>query len=87
MFFTLVFGVDEDVIKVYYHKNIKLFYQDLIDITLKHGRYIGQSEKHDLIVKVTIVSLEGRFLFVAFSDPHSMLGIGQVKLDETSSPA
>ena len=30
-----VFGVDKDVIQIYNDEDNKLFYQDLIDITLK----------------------------------------------------
>ena len=67
MFFTLILSIDEDVIKVYYHENVKLLYQDLVDITLKHGLCVGQSKKHDLVLKMAITSLEGRLLFVSFS--------------------
>ena len=35
--FTFAFDINENVIKIDYHKNVKLFYQDLIDIVLKHG--------------------------------------------------
>ncbi len=34
---------------------------------------------------MAIASPEGRFLFVAFSDPHSMVSIGQIELGETST--
>ncbi len=84
--FAFVLGVDEDVIEIHYNKNVDLFCQDLVDITLKRGRRVGQSKRHDLIFKVTIAGFEGRLLFVAFPDPHSMVGIGQIKLSKTSSP-
>ncbi len=86
MLLAFTFGIDEDVIEVHYHENVELFYQDLIDITLKHDQYIGQSKRHDLVFKVAIAGLEGRLLFVAFLDPHSMVGIGQIELGEMSSP-
>ena len=35
-----VLGIDEDIIQIHYNKNIKLFSQDLIDITLKACRCI-----------------------------------------------
>ncbi len=44
MIFFFDFSIDEDVIKVYYHKNIKLFYQDLVDIVMKSSQYIDQSK-------------------------------------------
>ena len=41
MFLVLVLGIDEDIIEVYYHKNVELFYQNLVDIALESGRCIG----------------------------------------------
>ena len=37
LYFTLarVFGIDEDIIQIHYDKDIELFCQDLIDITLE----------------------------------------------------
>ncbi len=74
MLFALVFNIDEDVIKVHYHKNVELLCQNLVDITLKRGRRIGQSKRHDLIFEMTIVDPEGRLLFIAFPYPHLMIG-------------
>ncbi len=83
--FAFTFSIDEDVIKVHYHKNVKLVYQDLVDIALKYGRYVSQSKKHDLVLKVVIASPEDRLPFVTFPDPHLMIGIGLIELSETSS--
>ena len=35
MILALIFSVEEDVIQVYNNKDIKFFWQDLIDITLE----------------------------------------------------
>ncbi len=86
MLFALVLSVDEDVIKIYYHRNVEVLYQDLVDVTLKYGRRVGQSKRHDLIFEVTIAGPEGYLLFIAFPDPHSMVGISQIELGEISSP-
>ncbi len=86
MFFIFVFGIDEDVIEVYYHKNVKLFYQDLINVALERGRYVGQSKRHDLILKVAITGPKGCFPFIAFLDPHSIIGIDQIEFGEMLSP-
>ena len=86
MFFTLAFSINENIIKVHYHKNVELLCQDLADIILERGRYVGQSKKHDLVFEVAIASLKGRLLFVPFLNPYSMIGISQIKLDELSSP-
>ena len=75
MLFALTISIDKDVIKVYYHKNVAFFSQDLIAVALERGWYIGQFKKHDLIFEVAIAGFEGPFLFVSFPDPHSMVGI------------
>ncbi len=85
MFFAFTLGVDEDVIEVYYHKNVELFCHDLVDIALKRGRCVGQSKRHDLIFEMTITGPKSRLPFIIFPDLHSMVGIGQIKLGETSS--
>ena len=87
MLFVLASNVDEDVIKVYYHENVKLLCQNLVDIALERGWCISQFKKHNLVLEVVIASPEGRFLFVSFPNPHVMVGIGQIKLGELSSLA
>ena len=37
MLFILALSVDENVIKVHYQENDKLFCQDLVNVALKHG--------------------------------------------------
>ncbi len=76
MLFALTLNVDEDVIKIHYHENVKLLSQDLIDVTLKRGRYVGQSERHDLVLEMAIAGPKGCLLFVFFPNPYSMVGIG-----------
>ncbi len=86
MLLALVLNVDEDVIEVHYHENVELFYRDLVDVTLKCGQYVGQSERYDLVLEMAVAGPEGRLLFVIFPDPHLMVGISQIELGETSSP-
>ncbi len=85
MLLAFAFGIDENVIKIYYHKNVKFLCQDLVDITLKRGRCVGQSKRHDLVFKVAIAGFEGRFPFITFSDSHLMVSISQIKLGEKLS--
>ena len=40
MSLTYIFYVDQDVIQVTNHKNVKFFGQDLMDITLEAGEYV-----------------------------------------------
>ncbi len=86
MLFAFAFSVDKDVIEIHYYEDIELLGQDLIDVTLKRSRCVGQSERHDLVLEMAVADPEGRLPFVAFPDPHSMVGIGQIELGETSSP-
>ncbi len=85
MLFVLALSVDKDVIEIHYHENVELHGQDLVNITQKRGRYVGQSERHDLVLKMTIAGPEGRFPFIAFFDPYLIVGIGQIELGETLS--
>ncbi len=86
MLFAFTFGVDEDVIKIQYHENVKFLCHDLINVALKYNQYVGQCKKHDLILKITIAGPEGRLPFVVFSDPHLLVGIGQIEQNEALSP-
>lgn len=73
-------GVDQNIVKIYNNKDIKFFYQNLVDITLKTCRNIRQAKQHDLVLKIAIPGLKSRFLFVSFSNLHLMICTGQVKL-------
>ncbi len=75
MLFFFVFDVDEDIIKIYYNKNVKLFYQDLVDVALESGRCISPSKRYYLVLKVAIVGSESCFPFIAFSDSHLIISI------------
>ena len=85
MLFSLVFGIDIDVIKVCYHKNIKFLCQNLVDVTLERGRYVGQFKKYHLVLKMAIAGLKSRFSFVFFSNLYLIIGICQIKLGEILS--
>ncbi len=85
MLFALALSVDKDVIEIHYYKDVELLGQDLVDVTLKRGQSVGQSERHDLVLEMAIAGPEGRVPFIAFPNPHSMIGISQIKLGEMSS--
>ena len=86
MFFSLGFGIDEDVIKIYYYENVKLFYKNLVNVALERSRCVGQSKKYHLILEMAIAGPEDCFSFISFFDLHPIIGIGQIELGETSSP-
>ena len=87
VFFALTLGINKDVIKIHYYKNVELFCHNLVDIILECRRCVDQSKKHDQVLEVIIAGLEGRFLFVSLPDLYLMVGIDQVKLGKISSPA
>ncbi len=86
MLFALALSVDKDVIEIHYYEDVELIGQDFVDIALKRGQCVGQSERYDLVLEMAIANPESRLPFVAFPDPHSMVGVGQIELGETSSP-
>ncbi len=86
MLFAFVLGVDEDVIEVYYDKNVKLLYQDLVDVALECCWCIGQSKMHHLVLEMAIAGPEGCLPFVSFPNLHSIVDISQIELGEMSSP-
>ncbi len=61
---------------------VKFFYQNLVNVLLKHDWYIGQSKRYLLIVKLAILGLKNRVLFVIFSDFHLIINVNKVKLSK-----
>ena len=80
MLLTFAFCIDKNVMQMYYYENVKLFCQNFIDIALERGRYIGQSKRHYLVLEIINIGPEGYFLFIAFSNPHFMVGNSHIKL-------
>lgn len=76
VFFSFALHVNEDVVKIYNNKNIKLLCQNFVDVALEDDRYIGQSKKYHLIFEVAITSSKDGLLFVSFLDPHLMVDVG-----------
>ena len=78
MFLDLGFGVDENFIKIHYYKNVKLFYQDLVDIALEWCQCVSQSKKYHLILEMAVAGSKSCFPFITFFDSHLMVGISQI---------
>ncbi len=74
-------------VQVYNNKNIKLFYQDLVDISLKCGWCNSQSKKHYLVLEIAIAGFKSCFLILIFSNLYLIISIDEVKLDKTISLA
>lgn len=70
-----VFSVDQDIVQIYDHKDVKLFGEDLIDIALEASWSIRKSKRYDLILKMAVSGLKNSFLFIVFLNSHLMIGI------------
>ncbi len=78
MWLAKVFGIHQDVIQLYHNKDIKILSKNLIDVVLKTNRCVGKTEKHDLILQVTVSGTKGRFPFITFSNPHLIISIREI---------
>lgn len=68
-----VLCIDQNIIQVYNHENIKLFNQDLIYISLEAGWSVRLTKKYYLVLKVAVSGEKVRFLFITFLDCHLMI--------------
>lgn len=59
-------------------KDVKFFCKDFIDIALKTGRSIKKSKKYNLVHEIPVFDTKDNLLFIAFSDSHFIVSIGQV---------
>ena len=75
MRFIRIFDIDQDIIQIYNIKNIQLFSQNLNEIFLEYSRSIKQIKKHDLILKIVILSLEVNILFITFANSYLIISI------------
>ena len=87
MWLVKIFGINQDVIQIYYNEDIKFFSEDLVDVALKTGWYIEKIKRHDLVLKVAVSGAESRFSLVAFSDSHPMIGTNEIQLGKPLGPA
>ena len=82
MAFSLVFGVNGDIIQIHNDKDIEFFRKDFIDVALKYYWSIGQSKKHYLILKVAVSGPESSLPLISFANSYPMVGTGEVELDK-----
>ena len=85
MALSFIFSIDKNFIQIYNNKNIKLFCQNFIDITLKTCQSVSQPEKYYLILEIIISSQESYFSFIFFINAYLIISIHKVKLSKPSS--
>ena len=81
MVFFLVFDIDENIIHIYNDKDIKFFRKNLINVTLKCCRSVGQPKRYYIISEVNVSNLKSSLLLIFFADFYLAVGIGEVELD------
>ena len=83
MFISVIISVDQDVIQIHNDEDVELLRKDLVDVPLKACWGVRQTERHHLVLEVTVSSPERGLPFVPLSDSHSMVGTGKVELGES----
>lgn len=73
-----VLDTDQNVIQIYYNKDIKLFNKNPIDIALKTVKYIKKFEEHHLVLKVIIFNTKNHLSFVTFLNPYPVIDIDDI---------
>ena len=86
MWLAYFFSVDQDVIQIYYDKDVKFFNEDFIDIVLKTSQSVGEPKKHNLIFEVAVPSIKSSLLFVVFSNSYLEVSISQVQPSKLLGP-
>ena len=77
-----VLGVDKDVIEIKNDENIEFLGQDFINIALEAGRYVGQPERHYLVLKMAVLSPKSRLLLIALFYLYPIGSTHEVELGE-----
>ena len=85
MAISIIISINEDVVQIYNDEDVELFYKNLVDKLLEACRYVRQSKGHHLIFEVTVSSFEHGLPLVPFTDSHSMIYTGKVKLGKPPS--
>ena len=80
---SCILSIDQDIVQVYYNKDIKLFSKNLVDIALKAYEYIEKAEKHHLALKMAVPDTKSRLPLITFSNSYLMIGINEIQLSKS----
>lgn len=70
-----IINIDQNIIQIYYNKNIKLFSNNFVNITLKIDLYI---RKTNLQLEIIVYNIKSCFLLITFLNLYRMIRISQV---------
>ena len=79
----MIFGINQDIIQIYYNKDIKLFNKDFVDIALKIGCCVEKTKGDDLVFEIAIFGVKSRLLLIIFFNFHLMIGTSEIQLGKS----
>ena len=71
-----ILDVDQNVVQIYNNENVKLLSEDLVNVPLEASQWVEKAKRHDLILEEAVPSSESGLSFIAFSNPHPLVGTG-----------
>ncbi|MBW0575632.1 hypothetical protein O181_115347, partial [Austropuccinia psidii MF-1] len=81
MFFCR-FGKGYNVIQINHNIKIKKILEDIIDKILKGGRSVGESKRHDQVLKAAICSSKSCQMLITLLDSEKVICTTQINLGE-----
>ena len=82
MWLAWILGIDQYVIQVYNNKDIQLFSQNLVNVSLEGSRSIRKAKRHNLVFEVSVSGPENCLPFITFTNSHPIIGIDEIQLGE-----
>ena len=70
--------IDQDVVEVYYHTDIKHICEDQVDKSLESGQGIGEAKGHHLQFVGAVVSAEGSFPLITLGNVNQMVSMPKI---------
>ena len=86
MWLAWIFDIDQYIIQVYDNKNIQLFSQNLVNVSLEGSRSIRKAKRHNLVFKVSVFGLENYLSVITFTNLYLIIGIDKIQLGESLYP-
>lgn len=74
-----VVGIDRDVLKISYNKDIKFFCQYLIDVSLQTCWCVKKTKWDYLILKITVFNPKSCLSLLFFANSHPMISASQIE--------
>ncbi len=61
-----ILSIDQDIVQIYYNKDIKLFSENFVDVALKTDGCIGKTKEHYSVLEVAVSCAKDYLPFVTF---------------------